>query len=92
MKEARGEKSSSFPITHKTGRAINGVLKGLFPKVLSRSMGSSMENSHMHITHPWVDFMSTRETSGTCKTAAVPKVYNLPSEHLPSLAESFWWK
>lgn len=55
-------------------------------------MGSSMENSHMHITHPWVDFMSTRGTSGTCKTAAVPKVYNLPSKHLPSLAESVWWR
>jgi len=75
-----------------TGRGRSMFLKGLFPKVPTCSMGSSVENSHMHITHPWVDFMSTREPSGTCKTAAVQKVYNLPSKPLPSPAERIWWR
>lgn len=76
----RDKSQLPFPITHKTGGAINEVLKGLFPNVLSCSMGSSTENSHTHLTHPWVDFMP-----GTCKTA-VQKVYNLSSKHLPSWA------
>lgn len=59
------------------------VTKGTLPNMPACSMGSSMENSHMRITHPWAGFMSIASHQEPVKLLPFERYITCPPNIFP---------